>query len=213
MCIIRRLLQRTGVTVRILGQVQRCLPFIVNAPPAPAPRPHCVRRTHAELDTSTLKHVFHPFLRSDLNILWIDVTIFSAFRTLHQAHNCNKRVWQHALPNRTLRSRQLDVTQAMVTYLPCYVLSIQLRNFLRGLYYIIRESSAKYTVTVRARGRRPRAARAFADSNDIQLIVRYIHRVRKSTSVPHFLYCITAMCRFTRTLPRQACVSAGPSSH
>lgn len=60
-----------------------------------------------------------------------------------------------------------------------------------------------------ARGRRP-PRWSLAATNDTQAVAEYIHRVRKSTLVPHFLYCITAMCRFARTLFRRACAS-GPS--
>ncbi|CAH3845968.1 unnamed protein product [Pieris brassicae] len=51
------------------------------------------------------------------------------------------------------------------------------------------------------RGRRPLAQR-LCERDDIRQIVEYIHRVRKPTSVPRFLYCITPTCRFDRALFR-----------
>lgn len=109
--------------------------------------------------------------------------------------------------------------QAMITYsILCApppgrwsLISDLLRNFPADCIISLESrSSAKYTGLPPEREVVARRAGALAATNDTQAVAEYIHRVRKSTLVPHFLYCITAMCRFARTLFRRACAS-GPS--
>lgn len=52
-----------------------------------------------------------------------------------------------------------------------------------------------------------------ASVNDTMLMAEYVHRVRKPTSVPHFLYCITAMCCLDRTLFRCVAVVVQADFH
>lgn len=105
--------------------------------------------------------------------------------------NCNKQVWQHSLPN----SLQSPIQQLLdVTSLPqCCHRNLPSQRLKR---YIIVGNAKCIGPSDISRVIGP------ADANDTILWPGYIDRVRKPTSVPHFLYYITVICRFARTLFR-----------